>query len=87
MQNKIQERVTQGKLVNAEQLLDELFTPESRPSMRWLRTQTQTKSIPYVKWGHLVFFDVDMVRARLLERNLIRSRAEQKKTRVNVSSN
>jgi len=74
MQNRIQERVIEGKLVNAEQLLEQLFTPESRPSMRWLRTQTQAKSIPFVKWGHLVFFDVEMVRTALASQNLVRSR-------------
>jgi len=43
-----------GKLVNAEQLLEALFTPEARPSMRWLRTQTKNKVIPFVRIGHLV---------------------------------
>ena len=50
-----------GKLVNAEQLLDALFDPEARPSLRWLRTQTKAKTIPYVRLGHLIFFDVEMV--------------------------
>lgn len=63
-----------GKLVNAEQLLEQLFTPECKPSLRWLRSQTKAKSIPYVRIGHLVFFDVEMVRATLAGRNTVRGR-------------
>lgn len=63
-----------GKLVNAEQLLDQLFTPESRPSLRWLRTQTKAKVIPYVRLGHLVFFKVEMVRSALTTKRLVRTR-------------
>lgn len=63
-----------GKLVKAEQLLVILWEPESRPSMRWLRTQTKAKSIPTIKIGRLVFFDPDLVRASLARKNLIRSR-------------
>lgn len=63
-----------GKLVNAEQLLEALFTPESRPSVRWLRTQTQSRAIPFVRIGHLVFFDVELVREALANQNLVRGR-------------
>ncbi len=63
-----------GKLVNAAQLLEALFTPEARPSIRWLRTQTQSRAIPFVRIGHLVFFDVEMVRAALANKNLVRGR-------------
>ena len=64
-----------GKLVSAEQLLEQLFAPECKPSLRWLRSQTKAKSIPYVRIGHLVFFDVEMVRATLAGRNTVRGRA------------
>lgn len=63
-----------GKLVNAEQLLDALFEPECRPSVRWLWTQTKAKAIPFVRIGHLVFFDVELVRTALANRNLVRGR-------------
>ena len=63
-----------GRLVNASQLLDALFDPEARPSLRWLRTQTKAKTIPYVRLGHLIFFDVEMVRVALADRNLVRHR-------------
>lgn len=63
-----------GKLVNAEQLLEQLFDPEARPSLRWLRSQTKAKSIPHIRIGHLVFFDVDMVRMALAAKNLVRHR-------------
>lgn len=64
-----------GKLVSAEQLLDQVFAPECRPSLRWLRTQTKAKSIPHIRIGHLVFFDVEMVRAALAGKRLVRGRA------------
>ncbi len=63
-----------GKLVSAEQLLEQLFAPECKPSLRWLRTQTKAKSIPHVRIGHLVFFDVEMVRAALAAKNMVRGR-------------
>lgn len=66
--------VLAGKLVRSEQLLDQLFDPGAKPSIRWLRAQTRAKTIPYVRIGHLVFFDVDMVRAVLADQNLVRHR-------------
>ncbi len=56
------------KLLNANQLLDTLFSPDCRPSLRWLRTQTKEKSIPHVRIGHLVFFDAEMVREKLFSK-------------------
>jgi hypothetical protein len=46
----------------------------SRQSLRWLRTQTKAGAIPFVRIGHLVFFDVEMVRRWLAERRLVRGR-------------
>jgi hypothetical protein len=57
-------KITQ-KLVNADQLLEALFTPEARPSKRWIREQTNRRSIPFVRIGRLIFFDVELVRAHL----------------------
>lgn len=68
------EIMIKGKLVSAEQLLEQLFAPECKPSLRWLRTQTKAKSIPHVRIGHLVFFDLDMVRTALAGRRLVRGR-------------
>ena len=62
------EMTVKGKLVSAEQLLDQVFAPECRPSLRWLRTQTKARSIPHVRIGHLVFFDVQMVRGALSDK-------------------
>jgi hypothetical protein len=59
-----------GKLVGAQELLNELFSDGCRPSLRWLRTQTAAKTIPHVRIGHLVFFDVEMVRAHLANARL-----------------
>ena len=68
------EITVKGKLVGAEQLLEELFAPECKPSLRWLRTQTKAKAIPHVRIGHLVFFDLEMVRGALAAKNLVRGR-------------
>ena len=68
------------KLVTAEQLLDELFSPEARPSIRWLRNQTKGKAIPFIRIGHLVFFDPEMVREALATKNLVRGRYDLKAT-------
>lgn len=74
MANEIKDVAVRGKLVNGQQLLEQLFDPEARPSMRWLRSQTKAKSIPFIRIGHLVFFDMDMVRAALAAKNLVRHR-------------
>ncbi|MHB8522922.1 MAG: hypothetical protein ACYDH9_19475 [Limisphaerales bacterium] len=63
-----------GKLVSAEQLLEQVFAQECKPSLRWLRTQTKAKTIPHIRIGHLVFFDVEMVRAALAGKRLVRGR-------------
>ena len=68
------ELTVKGKLVSAEQLLDQVFAPECKPSLRWLRTQTKAKSIPHIRIGHLVFFDVEMVRTALAGKRLVRGR-------------
>ena len=72
--NKLNELVITGKLVNAEQLLEQLFQPECKPSLRWLRAQTKAKTIPFLRIGHLIFFEVEMVRAALAAKNLVRRR-------------
>jgi len=63
-----------GRLVDAKQLLEQLFEPECRPSIRWLRSQTKAKAIPYIRLGHLIFFDLEMVRTALASKNLVRHR-------------
>jgi len=68
------ETMIKGKLVSAEQLLEQLFAPECKPSLRWLRTQTKAKSIPHVRIGHLVFFDMEQVRTALGGRTVARRR-------------
>ena len=74
MKLEVNELVVKGRLVSAEQLLDQLFAPEAKPSVRWLRSQTKAKSIPFIRIGHLVFFDLEMVRTALATKNLVRHR-------------
>ena len=68
------ELAVKGKLVSAEEMLEQVFAPQCKPSLRWLRTQTKAKSIPHIRIGHLVFFDVEMVRAALVDKQLVRGR-------------
>jgi hypothetical protein len=63
-----------GKLVSAEELLDQVFDKSCKPSIRWLRTQTKAKAIPFVRIGHLIFFDVEMVKSALAAKNLVKGR-------------
>jgi hypothetical protein len=49
-------------LVDAEGLLVALFDRRSRPTLRWVRYQQKKRSIPYIKIGHLVRFDVERVK-------------------------
>jgi hypothetical protein len=62
------------RLVNGEELLEALFSPEARPSMRWLRRQLAARALPFVRIGRKIFFDVELVRKALANRNLVRGR-------------
>lgn len=46
-----------SRYVAAPRLLEILFDPECRPSLRWLRDQQAARKFPSVKIGRLVFFD------------------------------
>ena len=74
MSLEVNQLVVKGKLVSAEQLLDELFDPKCKPSLRWLRSQTKARAIPFIRIGHLVFFDLEMVRSALAGKRLVRHR-------------
>ncbi|MEM1223293.1 MAG: hypothetical protein AAGH40_11060 [Verrucomicrobiota bacterium] len=63
-----------GKLVDAKGLLEALFEPEARPSLRWLRQMQAQRRIPYIKIGHLVRFNIDEVRDALANRCTVRAR-------------
>lgn len=62
------------RLVDGPKLLEVLFDPDSRPSLRWLRKMQREKRIPYIKIGHLVRFDVEEVRRALDEKWTVRSK-------------
>lgn len=65
---------TNSKLVDAQGLLEELFSEECRPSLRWVREMQRRRKIPYIKIGHLVRFDVECVRRSLAENYTIMAR-------------
>lgn len=62
------------KLVGAEELLKILWTEACRPSLRWLREQQKRRTIPFVKVGHLVFFDPPTVAAKLAKNATVKAR-------------
>lgn len=74
MNKNMNDMVVSGKLLSAEQLLTQLFDPDCKPSLRWLRGQTKARTIPFIRIGHLIFFDLEMVRSTLAGKNLIRRR-------------
>jgi len=57
--------IAPGQLVDGTTLLQILFPPECRPTLRWLRDRQATRTLPFVKIGHLVFFNPDKVREHL----------------------
>jgi hypothetical protein len=63
-----------GKLVDTQNMLNEVFSDGWRPSLRWLRTQTKAGAVPHIRTGHLVFCDVEMVRTHLVGTRLVRGR-------------
>lgn len=64
---------TTNRLVGGDELLQKLFDDGSRPSMRWLRTMTKNRVLPYVRIGRLVFFDPVMVRSYLEKKRTVTS--------------
>ena len=53
------------QLVDAPKLLELIFPPECRPTVRWVRERQRKREIPFVRLGRLVFFDVERVRESL----------------------
>ena len=53
-------------LLSAASLLTALWPdPISRPSLRWIREMQAKRALPFIKIGHLVFFEIERVRAAL----------------------
>jgi len=61
-----------SRLVDAGGLLDALFAPECRPTVRWVRQMQSQRRIPYIKIGRLVRFDVGEVRKALADANTVK---------------
>jgi hypothetical protein len=53
------------RYVDAPKLLEILFDEASRPSLRWVRDQQKTRTLPFCKIGRRVFFDPQIVKAHL----------------------
>ena len=55
-------------LIGGPKLLETIWPDKSqRPSLRWLRYMSTQRRIPFFKIGHLVYFDVEMVKSRLAD--------------------
>lgn len=49
-------RTKKPEFVTAETLIEELFEPEARPSMRWLKEEAKSGRIPYARIGKRFLF-------------------------------
>jgi len=65
---------TASQLVDAHGLLEALFDPACRPTVRWVRQMQAQRRIPYLKIGRLVRFDLVQVRHALAETSTIHVR-------------
>lgn len=64
------------QLVSGPRLLETMWPDtESRPSLRWLRDRQADRSIPFVKLGGRVWFDLDEAGRAIVERWTIRGRS------------
>ena len=72
------ERSFTGRLITGEQLMDALFTPEAKPSQRWLRTMMKRGVIVPVRIRGIVVFDEAAVRRALTECNAKRVQGNAK---------
>ncbi|HWB02799.1 MAG TPA: hypothetical protein VG796_07215 [Verrucomicrobiales bacterium] len=55
-----------GGLLNAQELLATLWpNPETRPSLRWLRSLQARRAVPFYRVGRRIFFDSQRVKAAL----------------------
>ena len=61
---------TAERLVDAQGLLDALFDPQTRPSLRWLHRRRKRKEIPFFRIGRYIRFDPALVR-QALERDCL----------------
>jgi hypothetical protein len=58
------------QLWDAAALRENLWPENCRPSMRWIREQTRRRAIPSIKWGRLVWYNPDQVRAAIEKRTV-----------------
>jgi hypothetical protein len=66
LEAKTENTGAESKLVDAPQLLEAVFAPECRPTVRWLRSQVASRSLPFCRVGRLVFFDPVQVRNHMV---------------------
>lgn len=58
------------RLVDAVRLIELLFEPECRPSIRSIRNWSGSGIIPHVRVGHLIYFDPVAVKAALAKQTI-----------------
>jgi len=73
-QMQTNEPTKQEQLVDGPTLLEIIFKPECRPTLRWLRDQQKRRAIPFLKIGRLVFFDPVTVRQHFAEKQAVKAR-------------
>lgn len=63
------------RYMSANKLLETIFEPDCRPSLRSLRKWQSQGILPHVRLGKLVFFDPVAVRLALERKRTLRARA------------
>ena len=64
-------------LLDGDGLLSALFGPLNKPSIRWLRYQTKRRTIPHLRIGHFVRYDLAKVREALTQHCTVNARGSQ----------
>ncbi len=64
-------KINTDKLLTAEQLIEDLFPVNCRPSMRTFKRWQARRIIPYYKIGQRVYFDPVAVREKLEKKNIV----------------
>jgi hypothetical protein len=61
--------------VTGKRLLEIIFQPGCRPTLRWLQKQQQLRRIPFVKIGRRVWFFPDQVREAMIRQSTVTRRS------------
>ena len=73
------------RFVSGPRLLEILWEPASRPSLRWLRTQTKKRAVPFARSAGRVWFVPRQVRDALTRLEIRRGRPRKASGGISAS--